>query len=250
VPTPSRRPVTAVLVGAASAALVLTSAVGAQAATPTSTVTMDQAFAALPTAKLLPGSVRLAAKVETPGSATVDPCPELDLINFFAQSGSAAPTIGLPLKGSMVAAAYEPAHSQTPKDKTASWTIEVVVFHTAKLATAAAKQLAKVEKACPRKVPPIRGLPISIPLVRVHSTSYAVDGWKGYRTVDMISTFDLLQGPDPVGSRQTQVFLTRGNVMLNVTESGDIEPGTAARQEKWRQTATRLMLTQLDPLLG
>ncbi|MDX6223392.1 MAG: hypothetical protein QOD91_2446 [Frankiales bacterium] len=248
----SRRPLNLAVVGAATAAMLLGSVASAQAAAPAlKTVTMDQVFGALPLAKQLPGAVRMVDKFETPGSAAVDVCPELDLSSLISQltGGSTSATLGVRLKGSMVGADYLPARSQTPQAKTAAWSVGAVVFHTAALAKAAAATVAAAEKTCPKSSPPIPDFPVSFSLVRADSAAYAVDGWTGYRTVDKFSTLDLLQGPDPVGSRSTQVFLTRGNLMMFIVETGDIEPGTVARQEGWRKTATKLMLAKLDRLL-
>jgi hypothetical protein len=231
--------------------MLLSSAVSAQAAPTLKTVTMDQVFGALPLAKQLPGAVRLVDKFETPGSAALDVCPEFDVTSLISQlSGSStSPTLGVRLKGSMVGADYQPARSQTPQAKTAAWTVGAVVFHTAALAKAAAATVAAAEKTCPKAAPPIPDFPVPFSLVRANSAAYSVDGWTGYRTVDKFSTVDLLQGPDPVGSRSTQVFLTRGNLMIFIVETGDIEPGTVARQDSWRKSATKLMLAKLDPLL-
>ena len=252
-PASARRPLSALLVGAASTALVLGSTVSAQAATQLKTVTMDQAFAALPADKAVPGDVRLVAKIETPGSATVDPCPESDIADLIAAlvSGKDPSSVGTTFKGTEVAAAYEPAHSKTTPANTATWTIGTVIFHSPKLAKAAAAHLASVEKACPKRVPPIPGFPqLPSNLVRVHSTAYAVDGWTGYRTVDEDTSLDLINGPEPTGTRTTQVYLTRGNVMITIDEVGTVDTGTGARQEAWRQTVTRGMLTSFDALLG
>jgi hypothetical protein len=253
VPASARRPLSIALVGTASAALLLGSAASAQAAAPKlKTVSMDQAFAALPTAKTVPGDVRLTAKFETPGSAAFDPCPQTDLAALIAElsgdSSGGAP--GLSFAGTQVGAVYEPAHSKTPTAKTATWQLNAVVFHTAKLAKAAAAKLAATEKSCPKTTPPIPGLTLPFSLLRTKSAVYSVDGWTGYRTVDQMSTLNLLLGPDPVGTRSTQVYLTRGNVMLVIDETGTIEPGTAPRQEVWRQQVTRGMLTSFDALVS
>lgn len=252
----ARHRLATVLVGVASAALLLGSAASAQAAAPAApalhTVTLDEAFAALPAAHAVPGDVTLAAKLETPGSAVVDPCPQADLeaiIKAILSDGTPG-QLGLALKSSQVQAAYEPAHSKTPADKTATWTLGAIAFHSAKMASAAAAKLAKLEKACPKRVPAIPGLPSFSSLVRTKSAPYAVDGWTGYQTVDENTTLNLLNGPDPTGTRSTQVFLTRGNVMLTIAEIGVVDTGTAARQEAWRSTVTRGMLTSFDALIG
>ncbi|MDX6255038.1 MAG: hypothetical protein QOJ11_1372 [Frankiales bacterium] len=252
-PALSRRPFNLAILGVATTAMLLGSTASAQASAPAlKTVTMDQAFGALPLAKQLPGAVRLVDKFETPGSAAVDVCPELDLSSLVGTltGSSSSGALGVRLKGSMVGADYLPARSQTPQAETASWSVGAVVFHTAKLAKAAAVTLAAAEKACPKAAPAIPDFPLPFSLVRAASAAYAVGGWTGYRTVDKLSTLDLLQGPDPVGTRSTQVFLTRGNLMIFIVEMGDIEPGTVARQESWRKTATRLMLANFDALLS
>jgi hypothetical protein len=253
VPAFARHRLATALVGVASATLLLGSATAAQAAAPRlHTVTLDEAFAAMPVAKLVPGDVGLVAKLETPGAASLDPCPQLDLetlINAILSGGSPGP-IGLTLKSSQVIAAYEPAHSKTPVGKTASWNLGAVVFHSAKLASTAAAKLAKIEKACPKTVPPIAGFPPITSLVRTHSAAYAVDGWTGYQTVDEDVSLNLLNGPDPTGTRSTRVFLTRGNVMVTITEQGVVDTGTGVRQEAWRSTVTRGLLTSFDTLIG
>jgi hypothetical protein len=253
VPAFARHRLATAVVGVTSAVLVLGSATSAQAAVPPlHTVTLDEAFLAIPGANLVPGDVGLAAKLETPGAASLEPCPQLDIEALVKAALSGGPTvpIGLNLKSSQVQAAFEPAHSQTPAAKTATWTLGAVVFHSAKLASTAAAKLAKIEKACPKTVPPIAGLPFASSLVRTKSAAYAVDGWTGYRTVDEDTSLNLINGPEPTGTRSTRVFLTRGNVMLTITEQGVVDTGTAARQEAWRSTVTRNMLTSFDTLIG
>jgi hypothetical protein len=253
VPAFPRLPRATLLVGAVSVALVVGSTASAQAATvKLHSVTPDEAFATMPVAKDVPGAVLLAAKIETPGTALLDPCPQLDFATLIAAltAGKTPGPLGLALKSTQVEALYEPAHSQTPQAKTASWTLGAVVFHTSKLANAAAAKLAKIEKGCPKTAPPIPGLPFTPTLVRTKSAAYAVDGWTGYRTVDEDTSLNLINGPEPTGTRTTRVFLTRGNIMITITEAGVVVPGTAARQEAWRSTVTRGMLTSFDALIG
>jgi hypothetical protein len=252
VPTFARHRLATALVGVVSAALVVGPAASARAAAPTlRAVTADQAFAALPVAKLVPGDVRLVAKLETPGSATLSPCPQTDFAALVAALLSGGtPKPGLTLNSTEVTAAYEPAHGQTPQDETATWGLAAVVFHTAKLAKASAAKLSAIEKACPKTVPPIPGAPFTSSLVRTSFAAYAVDGWTGYRTVDEDASLNLINGPEPTGTRTTQVFLTRGNVMISITEQGPVDTGTAARQGVWRQKVTRGMLTSFDALIG
>lgn len=226
------------LVGAVAAALMLASAGVAQAAPAPAAapalVDIDTAFAAMPLAQLLPGAVRLTLKVETPGSAQIVPCPE-----------TLAP---FNLKGSLVGAQYETATKKTPAEKTASWAITAVVFHTTKLAKTEAARLVKTEKACPKKAPNDGQDDNPFPFVRSKAATYSVGAWTGYRTVDTISLTDLLEGPDPVGERVNTVFLVKGNVMLTVQETGGIQPGTLVRQDLWRKSVTALMVKQFDAL--
>jgi hypothetical protein len=253
VPAFPRLPRASLVVGALSVALVVGSTASAQAATvKLHTVTADEAFATVPLAKAVPGDVLLAAKIETPGSAVLDPCPQLDFAKVIAAllAGTTPGSVGLNLKGTQIAAVYEPAHSQTPPAKTATWTIGAVVFHSSTLASAAAAKLAKIDKSCPKTTPPVPGFPFTPTLVRTKSAAYAVDGWTGYRTVDEDTSLNLINGPEPTGSRTTRVFLTRGNVMITIIEAGVVATGTAARQEAWRSTVTRGMLTSFDALIG
>lgn len=252
-PAFARLPRATLMVGAVSVALVIGSTASAQAATvKLHSVTPDEAFATMPVAKAVPGDVVLAAKIETPGAAVLDPCPQLDFATLIAAllAGTAPGPVGVSLKSSQVAAVYEPAHAQTPPSKTATWTLGAVVFHTPKLASAAAAKLAKIEKACPKKMPTIPGFPFTPTLVRTKSAAYAVDGWTGYQTVDEDTSLNLINGPEPTGTRTTRVFLTRGNVMITIIEAGEVSTGTAVRQEAWRSTVTRGMLTGFDALIG
>ncbi|BEP15949.1 hypothetical protein acdb102_42600 [Acidothermaceae bacterium B102] len=234
---PVRRPLALVLVGATAAALTL-APVAAQAAAPApavpSLVDIDTAFGLLPVAQALPGAVRLTLKVQTPGSAAMVPCPET-----LAE---------LDLKGSLVGAQYETASKKTPLDKTASWAITAVVFHSVKLAKSETARLLKIEKACPKKAPTDSNDDNPFPFVRTKTAAYAVGAWKGYRTVDQISITDLLEGPDPVGERVNTVFLLKDNVLLGIQETGGIQPGTTTRQDLWRRSVTALMLQQFDAL--
>jgi hypothetical protein len=232
--------VSVALVGACATTLLLGSATAASAAAPSSTaksrlVSLDEALAALPAAGRLPGSVRLVEKVQLPTEADVAPCPEL----LLDPSGDAT------LKAGTAGALYEPAHHQTPAAKTASWALSAYVFHNAKLAKAAESKLLALEKACPKSLGG-QGLPVDID--RTSAAAYAVDGWTGYRSVDEASSLNLIDGPEPEGVRLTQVFLVKGNVMLNLVEQGGLQPGTAARQEAWRKTVTKLMFTAFDKL--
>lgn len=234
-----RRPLTILLAGGAVAALLLgqaSAALAAPAVPPVPRaplVTLDQAFAALPDAHVLPGAVRLSLKLETPGSAQLSLCPE-----------TLATT---PVKGSQVGADYTTARTATPAAKTASWALSAVVFHTDKAAGTAASVLSKAERACPRKASS-QDNEEGLPFARLTGSAYAVDGWRGYRSVDELSVLDLIDGPDPEGVRLTSVYLFKGNVMLEIEESGSITAGTAARQNAWRQVVTRLMLAQFDAI--
>jgi hypothetical protein len=235
----ARRPVARVLVGATTAVLLLAPAAVAHAASAPVPVTpalvdVDTAFATMPLAQVLPGAVRLTLKVETPGAASIVPCPEtLATVN---------------LKGSLVGAQYETANKKTPAEKTASWSLTAVVFHTNKLAKSEAARLVKIEKACPKKAPSDGNDDPFPPFVRSKAAAYAVGAWTGYRTVDTISLTDLIEGPDPVGERVNTVFLVKGNVMLTVQETGGIQPGTLVRQDLWRKSVTALMVKQFDAL--
>jgi hypothetical protein len=237
---PARRPAALSVIGVVTAGLLLTptmaQAVSAPSPVPVAPalIDIDTAFAALPAAKLLPGAVRLTLKVQTPGSAGLEPCPET--------------LVPIALKGSLVGAEYETANKKTPDDLTAQWSISAIVFHTAKLATSETAKVVKAEKACPKKAPNDAAQDNPFPFVRTKAASYSVDGWKGYRTVDQISVTDLLDGPDPIGERINAVYLTKGNVMLAIQEQGDIQPGTSARQDAWRKTVTALVLKALDAL--
>lgn len=197
-------------------------------------VDIDTAFGLLPAATAVPGAVRLTLKVETPGAAAIVPCPET-----LAE---------LDLKGSLVGAQYETASKKTPAERTASWAITAVVFHSVKLAKSETARLVKVEKACPKKAPSDSTDDNPFPFVRTKTAAYAVGAWKGYRTVDQIAVTDLIEGPDPVGERVNSVFLLKGNVLLAVQETGGIQPGTTTRQDLWRRTVTTLMLRQFDAL--
>lgn len=249
VPTLSRRPLSLLLVGAASAGLLLGSAATAQAAVPkVKLVSLDAALATLPLAHSLPGAVRLVDKDETPLSASLELCPEIFSLAQLEQGGSSG---DFPLQAGEATATYEPAHSQTPPAKVAEWEISAVVFHTAKAAATAAAGLVKAEKRCPKSSPPASATnPFSSPFVRAKAAPMTVGGWTGYTTVDQVTMLDLLQGPQPVGTRITQVFLTRGNVMVNLVEQGTIATGTAFRQESWRKTVTNALLAKLDRLQG
>jgi hypothetical protein len=236
----ARRPVARVLVGATTAVLMLAPAAVARAATvPVAAVPalvdVDTAFAAMPLAQVLPGDVRLTLKVETPGAASIVPCPET--------------LVSVNLKGSLVSAQYETAHKKTLPEKTASWSLTAVVFHTAKLAKSEAARLVKIEKACPKKAPSDGNDDAFPPFVRSKAAAYAVGSWTGFRTVDTISLTDLIEGPDPVGERVNTVFLVKGNVLLTVQETGTIQPGTLVRQDVWRKSVTALLLKQFDALL-
>ena len=218
--------------------MLLLAPAAARAATPApavpSLVDIDAAFGLLPAAKALPGAVRLTLKVQTPGAAAIVPCPET-----LAE---------LDLKGSLVGAQYETASKKTPLDKTASWAITAVVFHSDKVAKAETARLVKVEKACPKKAQTDSNHDNPFPFVRTKTAAYAVGAWKGYRTVDQIAITDLVEGPDPVGERVNSVFLLKGNVLLAVQETGGIQPGTTARQDAWRRSVTAFMLRQFDAL--
>lgn len=238
----ARRPVVRCLVGAATAVLMLAPAAVAQAApTPAPAtpvlVDIDSAFGAMPLAVVLPGAVRLTLKLETPGAASIVPCPET--------------LVPVSLKGSLVGAQYETANKKTPAERTASWSITAVVFHSAKLAKTEAARLVKIEKACPKKAPSDGGDGDSPfpPFVRSKAAAYALGAWTGYRTIDTISLTDLIEGPDPVGERVNTVFLVKGNVMLTVQETGGIQPGTLVRQDLWRKSVTALMVKQFDALV-
>ena len=248
-PTLSRRPLSLLLVGTASAALLLGSAATAQAATPkVKLVSLDAASATLPTAHALPGAVRLVDKDETPLAASLELCPEVFSLAQLEQSGSSS---DFPLQAGQAVATYEPAHAQTPPAKVAEWAISTVVFHTAKAAATAAARLVQAEKRCPKASPPASATnPFSSPWVRAKAAPLTVGGWTGYTTVDQVTMLDLLQGPQPVGTRVTQVFLTRGNVMVNIVEEGTIATGTAFRQESWRKSVTSALLAKLDRLQG
>lgn len=240
----SRRPLSRgriATVGACVATVLLGSATAASASTgpaagaPAHLVTLDEAFAALPAAPLLPGSVRLAEKLLLPSQADITACPEM----LFSPLGDVV------LKAGTAGAIYEPAHHQTPPAKTATWSLSVLVFHNAKLAKAAQTKLLAAEKSCPKN---LGGLGQPVDLTRTHAGAYTVDGWTGYRSVDEASTINLVDGPEPQGSRLTQVYLVKGNVMLSLSEEGGLQPGTAARQEAWRKTVTKLMFTTFDKL--
>jgi hypothetical protein len=229
-------------VGACIAALLLGSATAAAAASAPAPVaakphlvTLDGAFAALPTAKQLPGDVRLVEKVQLPTQGQLSPCPEL----LFNSLGDVA------VKAGTAGALFEPAHHQTPAAKTATWAVSALVFHSAKQAKDAGGRLLALEKICPKKLGG-QGLPVDI--ARTHAGAYAVDGWTGYRSVDEASSLNLVDGPEPEGVRVTQVFLVKGNVMLSLIEQGGIQPGTAVRQEAWRKTVTKVLFTAFDTL--
>lgn len=240
----SRRPLSPcriATVGVCVASLLFGSATAAAAATSAPVaakphlVTLDEALAALPAAKQLPGAVQLVEKVQLPTQGQLSPCPEL-LFNSFANLSVKAGTAG---------AVYEPAHHQIPPAKTATWALSALVFHSAKLAKAAETRLLSLEKICPKN---LGGQGVPVDISRTHAGAYSVDGWTGYRSVDEASTLNLIDGPEPEGVRLTQVFLVRGNVLLSVYEQGGLQPGTAARQEAWRKSVTKLMYTTFDAL--
>ena len=182
-------------------------------------------------ASRLPGDVTLQIKLEAPGIAQANACPE---------QGDADSEVSLG-KATTVLAEYGPAHASTPQDRQVNWGLTAFVYHTGAQARAARAKLLTVEKHCPR-----RATVFGVPLVRTTSIAYTVDGWAAYRTVDELSVLNLVDGPDPVGVRLNDEYLLRGNVLLNIKESGTIGTGTTHRQDVWRQATTTSMLAAFD----
>lgn len=233
------RPRAVLLVGGASAAMVLGAVSPAAAATAKpKPVSIDAAFDALPKADKLPGKVRLVLKTETIGVGGAQPCPEAS-----DDGGQVF------LNGSQASALYVPANNASMERATV-WNFTATVFHTAALAKAAMKTVLASEKSCPKVQadpdPGDDGSDGFVPTVRASSVAYSVKGWKAYRTVDTAASPDLMD--DASGARLTTVFLTKGNVLLSFSEIGEITTGSAYRQDKWRSLATAQVVASFDAL--
>jgi hypothetical protein len=206
-------------------------AVPADAATKPKNVTLVEAAAALPAAKLMPGSLSQAVQVQTPGHAVELPCLETEDFS------------GVVLAGSQVTALYTSKKAPTDGHPIV-WSISATVFHDAIKAKAAMAKVIDAEHACQPQLTMDDGQGDVAVATRTHHQRYSVGGWHGYRTVDHFST--TAQGQtSPIG-RLMDVFLQRGNVLLHLQEGGLAVAGSGALQDQQRRTVTQLLIDRFD----
>jgi hypothetical protein len=223
--------------------VVLSGASSAQAATAAPgypNLSLDAAFALLPTAAQLPTHMKEQAKVEIAGQASAIPC--------LGALISASDTSNFPnpqLKGgSQVNAAYSNTRASLTSPDPVMWSISATIFHNKAKALAAMAQIEKQEQACPKTV--AGNTTNDTPAVtRTLSSRYAVGAWSGYRSIDHIAG-DPTQGEPIEGGRINTVYLTRGNVLLAIEEVAPSVRNSGPKQDAWRKTVVKLVVARFN----
>jgi hypothetical protein len=215
--------------GVAAAVLVGGTATGAQAASYPH-VTLGKAKLALPTAKSLPGGVKLIGKVRSAGKTFAAPC--------------VTKPADVPLAGGSVVIADYDNRTDILSPKYLSYEVSTVVFATAAQAKAGAAKVTKADKVCPKTATRmVNGVPETIS--RTLLTKATSKAWTGYRTIDHISVTD---GTSTIGIRGYETFLTRGNVLVIIDEIAAITPTNGAQSDARRKSATNLVIQRLSAI--
>ncbi|MDX6253807.1 MAG: hypothetical protein QOJ11_141 [Frankiales bacterium] len=237
------RSLSAIISGGSALTVLLATGGSAQAAAKAPAypnLSVDAASALLPTAAMLPVHMKESAKVQIAGLATAVPC----LASLFTSSSTSG-FPGLQLKGgSQVSAAYSSTHVSLTSPNPVLWSISATVFHNQAKAKAAMAAIVKAEKACPKAVPgnAADGTPA---ITRTLSLPYASGAWSGYRSIDHIAG-DPSQGDPIEGGRLNNVYLTRGNVLLQIQEVAPSAKNSGARQDTWRKAVVKLVVARFD----
>ena len=217
-------------------AVAMLSGTVARAASPVALVSLAQAKAALPEPAAMPGHPKTVTISTEAALGKLQPClqPHPKAIAVHGAHTVTALYIVLP---SSKANASQVAFTE--------FTVTAVVFHTTAAAATALAAVDAAERHCPSRISAADGS-----VTRTLSQRYTVRSWAGWRSV---AHLDIPADPTDPGDtatsiRLTQEFLARGNVLLSLTETGNISAGTGAVQEKARKAATTALLAGFDKI--
>ena len=227
----ARSRLSAAVVAGPIAAAVLVAGTAAHAASPVALVSLAQAKAALPAAEAMPGHPRTVTVTTEPLLGKLQPCLQPH-----------PKTIALHGAHSVTAVYFiTPAGKANPAGQVAltSFTITAVVFHTAAAAATALAAVDAAERHCPAHISAPDGS-----VTRTLSQRYTVHAWTGWRSIAHLDfpADPTVPGDTATSIRLNQEFLVRGNVLLNLTETGGTPTGSGPVQDKARKAATTAML--------
>jgi hypothetical protein len=208
-------------------AVALLPATAANAAGPVAPlVSLDQARHALPESSAMPGHPQTVVSSTAGGLSGGNPCPAPD----------AKPLV---LKQSHQVTNLYFDTMTSPNVVPSQFAITAVVFHTTAAAKIGMASILHSEAHCPKVVGDSEAS-----ITRTLSASYRAEGWTGWRSIAHLTA-----APDPTDPGDTGLalrlnteYLSRGNVVLILTESGELTPANGAKQEADRKKATTTML--------
>lgn len=213
------------------AAVGLVPPAAASAASPAKLVSLAQAKAALPAAEAMPGHPKTVTISTEPVLGKLQPCLQPHPKPIALHGAHSVTALYL--------VAPKPKAGTSDQLSLTEFTVTAVVFHTAAAAATALAAVDSAERHCPTRISAPDGT-----VTRSLSQRYKVKNWTGWRSIAHLNipADPTVPGDTATSLRLNQEFLVRGNVLLNLTETGDTSAGSGEVQEKARKAATIAML--------